>query len=398
MELLSRLFLRPRGVRSCILCLTSEPKNSAYFWQLKSSTGSDAQCGKYFVDNSLKCIMAAVICAGLGLKKTMFSTFDRLVFKAAWRNRAKISRRPKIAVVGNCHSQGIAYAMAMAVPEFHVESFCIELGSKVSVHMLARVLSDYDFVFMNEIQEGYIRGGGSTALISLLPRARLLPSIAFSAYHPDLIYINISNQGGAPITSPTGYYHSAIAYYAFRRGYTPIETASLFCAKTYSELGYFDTWGSAQKAFEDECKKFGFDLGQEFLNWTRRGIFMYSVNHPKAFVLLDVARKALQSVGVCTRPELTEHFLVDRLSSAEVFPVYPEIAAHYSDVGEMIFRCRRFNLEKGEVRFLNLDTYINECFKHYGSFKGCKLVSQRIDRWLADTSFGHAMDLLVTNM
>ena len=57
---------------------------------------------------------------------------------------------PRIAVVGNCQSFGIAYGMKLLIPHAHVDRFTIVRKGVTTLDMLAKTLAGYDHVFSLE--------------------------------------------------------------------------------------------------------------------------------------------------------------------------------------------------------------------------------------------------------
>ncbi len=110
---------------------------------------------------------------------------------------------------------------------------------------------------------------------------------------------------------------------------------------------------------------------------------MYSVNHPKLFVLADLAAGALASCGVTADPQLCEDYVPDNVKLGAVWPVYPEIAA-------------RFGLN-GSYRFKGNSSYdsTNPCFdlrefveKSYALYRRDDLATMlcpRVEAWKSDS-------------
>ena len=106
---------------------------------------------------------------------------------------------PRIAVVGNCQSFGIAYGMKLLAPHAHVDRFTIVRQGITTLDMLAKTLSSYDHVFSLEFQPGFVRGGGWEELKVRLPNVAPIPSIVFSGFHPDTIAIWTSSIASSQI-------------------------------------------------------------------------------------------------------------------------------------------------------------------------------------------------------
>ncbi len=139
------------------------------------------------------------------------------------RLRGREKGAPRIAVVGNCQSFGIAYGMKLLVPHAHVDRFTIVRKGVTTLDMLAKTLAGYDHVFSLEFQPGFVHGGGWEELKALLPDVAPIPSIVFSGFHPGTIYILDPTRSGYPIEGPTGPYHSAIALFAYLRSLPPVK-------------------------------------------------------------------------------------------------------------------------------------------------------------------------------
>ena len=180
----------------------------------------------------------------------LVSEIDLQVFHA-WRRRVlkKDSGSPRIAVVGNCQSFGIAYGMKLLNPDSTVHRFTIACRAWTNLDMLERTLRDYDHVFSLEFQKSFIKGGDWLALRDRMPSVIPIPSIVFSGFHPDTIYILDPTRDGLPLDGATGPYHSALALYGYLAGLTPERTIGLFNANVYRMLGYFDIWQPAADEF-----------------------------------------------------------------------------------------------------------------------------------------------------
>jgi hypothetical protein len=164
------------------------------------------------------------------------------------------------------------------------------------------------------------------------------PSLAFSAYHPDLILISDPTRGNQLVNCATGPYHSALALFAYRAGWPAEAALRLYRREVFAALGYFQVWRGAAEALLDQGRQFGLDLSADFLRWANRGCFMYSINHPKPHVLYDIARKLLRGVGLTSEPIDFDTYAVDDIVRGYVFPVYPEIAEFYGVSGSYIFK------------------------------------------------------------
>ncbi|MBX3526550.1 MAG: hypothetical protein KF904_10135 [Rhodoblastus sp.] len=288
---------------------------------------------------------------------------------------------PRIAVVGNCQSFGIAYGMKLLVPQAHVDRFTIVRKGVTTLDMLGKTLSNYDHVFSLEFQPGFVRGGGWEELKTLLPNVAPIPSIVFSGFHPDTIYVLDPTRSGFPIEGPTGPYHSAIALFAYLRGMSVEQTVSLYGAPLFEALGYFDVWEDSAREFLELARASGLDLSAELIRWSRSGPFMYSMNHPKAFVLFDVAKALLAKAGMKTDPVEFGDFAVDDIVRGVVFPVYPEIAERYGHRGSYLFKRSNYRLARFVGEFDDLRGFVEGSFAVYAKHERAQLMTPRMVEW-----------------
>jgi hypothetical protein len=292
---------------------------------------------------------------------------------------------PRIAVVGNCQSFSVAYAMKLLRPTAVVGHFPVLTRSRFGLKVLARTLATYDYVFSHEFPSGFIPGGGSDELRDLLDKTMFIPAISFAAFHPDCVYVN-EESAGPPVFSPLGSYHSALAVFAFRKGLSLEEANALFNENVFAALGYFDLWNASSAQLIDSAKQYGLDLSAEFAKWARRGIFMYTVNHPKPFVLVDLATKLLERLSLSVQDRDWEHYMVDDFidQSRPVFPVYPPIGAFFGCLGSYTFRITTTQHARTVADYMSLPQFLEGSYKNYDKLRGARLANRRVDAWLAD--------------
>ncbi|GAB3379114.1 hypothetical protein GCM10027432_04030 [Lysobacter fragariae] len=198
-------------------------------------------------------------------------------------------------------------------------------------------------------------------LASLLPdelpdrdKIWTIPVIDFNAYHPDILYLR---QGSSTFKGPMGDYHSAIAYASFRRGLSISDTAALFNENTYEQLGYFQYWDYERMRLLKKFKQAGLDLQSQFVNWSRDGAFMYSMNHVDVRCLHDVAKEILRVAG--KRAIYSDVLPHDNLLNGPVYPIYPEIGQRLGVTGSYHFKLG------GQYRFIQLGEFLAKCFDLY---------------------------------
>ncbi|MGD9658698.1 MAG: WcbI family polysaccharide biosynthesis putative acetyltransferase, partial [Methylocystis sp.] len=130
--------------------------------------------------------------------------------------------------------------------------------------------------------------------------------------------------------------------------------------------------------------RFDIDLSNELMNWSRRGVFMYSTVHPMSFTLFDLSKKLFEKIGLKFRTVNFNYYDIHDLARSEIFPIYPPIAKRYGAQGGYMFKLQNHHLATTVGDFLTLPQYIASCYKIYGKHDPAKLSNPRVDAWLAD--------------
>jgi hypothetical protein len=298
---------------------------------------------------------------------------------------------PRIAVIGNCQSYGVAYAMKLLDPTARVDHYSAVAKSHANIGLLARTLATYDCVFSQDFPDHIVRGGDSRELFQRLNNVTPFPTISFAAFQPDLVYLLDAAQGNKALAGPLRPYHSALAAFSFRVGLSLEEANALFNRDVFEAVGYFDVWNAAAREFLDNAKRYDLDLSSDLMNWSRRGVFMYSIVHPKSYVLADIARRLFVKTGLAIRNENFDDYAIDDLSRAEIFPVYPEIAELFGVRGGYLFKRGNFHISDGVGEFLTLPQYLSGCYEVYKRARPSQISHPRVDGWLRDEAFSRQL-------
>jgi hypothetical protein len=313
------------------------------------------------------------------------SNLDRRVL-ATLKGAAVRRQQPglRIAVLGNCQSFEVAYAMQLLNGRATVHHYPIQTKAKITGNMLVRALRTYDRVFLHDFGEGFVRGASSDFLCSEVANVTRYPSLLFGAYHPDSIFVQDRSRGDAFVSGPIGQHHSALALFAYRAGFTAESALRLYQREVYELLGYFDLWEPASTQFLEVTRSYGIKLDSDFIGWTRLArSFMYSINHPKAYVLFDLARHLLDQAGIPWKPLDFDHYAVNDLARDTIFPVYPEVAERFGIAGSYIFKApsaSRGGLNIGT--FWDLQAFVRESYRVYARHDGEALTNERVQAWL----------------
>ena len=290
-------------------------------------------------------------------------------------------RGPRIAVIGNCQARGVAEAIRILVPGVEVSTIPMSGLGRGGLDAFAASLAPCDHVFSQPFPAGFFREGGSEALAARLPRLRLFPAIVFTAFHPDAVYVGdlaaLARMRLVP--SPLGTYHSAIALYGHLRGLPAERILALFREEVFARLGYLDAWDAAAADLIASSRAIGFDLSGDLLRWSRRGLFMHNINHPRLSVLGDVAARLLREAGLAPRQVPVEAYAPDVLLDDPVWPVYPPVATLYGLSGGYAFKRRR----RGEAppSVLGLDAFVAESLALYRTQPRAALTCHRVAHW-----------------
>jgi hypothetical protein len=131
-----------------------------------------------------------------------------------------------------------------------------------------------------------------------------------------------------------GVVHSRIAAGAFLQGKSIEQAATLFNNEHYKKLGYYDVMAEDKQRIIDRFAKAGLDIRELFEVWQQNGNFLHIPVHPDVRVFFDIIHLALTNAGLAQdiSPDLLAKAragMHDYLAEGCLWPVYPEIAAHF---------------------------------------------------------------------
>ena len=304
--------------------------------------------------------------------------------------RVRTARRapgsPRILVVGVCQGAAIARAMRFLIPEADV-TFVSAFKAAREFPRIRDLLAEagrHDAVFSN-IYLPPFRDGGTIETLRAHPRTVLIPTILFSAFHPDLVHVGVQDAArlGGLTHGPMGHAHSALALFGFRAGLAPEQTERLFARPVYERLGYLDGWAASVAHLRMLGGQAGYDLDGLVARWARRGCFMHSVNHIKMHVAADLARGLLDKAGFAYGDCDLDAYLPDDLGGFGSWPVYPEIAEHYGVPGSALF-LKAATPRTGPARTMTRREVIAKSFDAYARCPRESLTCERVEAWLAD--------------
>lgn len=280
--------------------------------------------------------------------------------------------KAKLLFIGNCQKNLMAKMAELLA--FDVEVQIIHSGHirSFGARKFLIELHESDIVFtqpligdaFGEFEEGALESIGKPLL--------KFPSLTFTGYHPDTVYLDSGKQ-----SSPIGDYHSAIAALAHHFKYDSDTALKLYCGDIYSGLGYYDMFDSEVSRLAMSLNKFGIDLGVNIPDLMRSGRMMHTVNHPTATFLSIFTKALLKLAGIKTRNIDPAQYIVDNFPDSTVFPMFPEIASQIGIAGgSYLFKADLKTAKQGCLAY-DLADFVDESLSIYGSFSRKSLLNPR---------------------
>lgn len=240
-------------------------------------------------------------------------------------------------------------------------------GLRADVYVIHEITSDTEKLrsVLDASAHVFAQPGLKSAVpTDLAHKVIYFPSIAFSAYHPDLTFARGRRAGGdlEMISNPLSGYHSAIALFGYINGISLQDIVTFYHAGVYSRIGYFDQWDEARRQLLAEGDNCGMPLHGMFDKWTRGEAFMYSSNHPTLVVMEDIARELLRRIGVSRVNDSVHEMLQDPLKAMPIWPKYPPIAERLGLKGGMAFKLH------DPHGAMTLDKFVSVCYDGYAQY------------------------------
>ncbi|WP_419900293.1 WcbI family polysaccharide biosynthesis putative acetyltransferase [Roseomonas sp. USHLN139] len=274
----------------------------------------------------------------------------------------------RILIVGNCQTSTFRDATQVWLPRAEVVHYSSAASATATqAEAIAASIPSFDVALIHPIQEAKFGPLQKSALLKAAHRnLHLMPSLAFSGYQPDFLYIN--KPAGNPSVGPLGVCSSALAAAAFCEGMSVERTVRLFNSYVYSRLGYFSEFGGATKALAKQLIAFGLDGNCILAGWGGRS-FMHTPIHPKAYAISDLCHAILRKLELIddVSPELGDT-LGDRLINHPVWPVYPELGKRVGVRGCLLFRRALPAADGPPLKVYSLGDFVEASFSHFGTF------------------------------
>jgi GSCFA family/Polysaccharide biosynthesis enzyme WcbI len=300
---------------------------------------------------------------------------QRVPLKDQWAS----SKNTRVLVIGNCQVDGIASLMQAMSTQISTKSFLVSDGFVSGLkngNLDIKPFVDADLVFSHP-SDNWI-----SDLEILIPnfrnKVRHIPSINFSAFHPDCVYVQYKSQA---FSSPISHYNSSLIFHGWKNGFSHEETMRLFSSDVYDELGFYDYWDASHESLKNVWTQNGLELADKVNQWSKLGCWMHTINHPKLFVLADLARAALVREKIEPLPYV-ENYLQDELSDYSCWPVYPEIGRRLGipNLSQPYFKKGKSLCSADRpVSMLNLDEFVSQSFAIYSKYSKDELHCERLN-------------------
>lgn len=260
----------------------------------------------------------------------------------------------KIAVIGNCQSHPITLCLRALAPDVVATSIVAKRTTEITED-----LTLYDLVFTTLLDDARLED----AVPQLSGRIFQYPRITYTAFTPDLVY---AASGGEKMKSPMEDYHSSLIIYAWLHRLSARQTRALFCTEVFERLSFSEHRHLSYALMLREGEDIGWSMAPLLDNWEAAGRFMHTVNHPRLFVMADIARILAERSGISTQTTRPEDYIVDPLMYSCVWPVYPGLNPQWENFASYDFKLSCDVAFAGRpVKVLSLENFIDESLKAY---------------------------------
>jgi hypothetical protein len=286
--------------------------------------------------------------------------------------------RMKVLIFGNCQVSTVGRVMQAMTGG--IAATCVEttpgwLQAMASgEYDLGPALEGAELVFVQMV-------GAVTEMIrqrypAHAHKLRQFPLLNYAAFHPDCVYVSI--KGGGYLQGRMGDYHSSIAFWAWKQGWSWREALTLFNPHVYELLDFHSYDEVACKLLTEYGRQTGIEMAPLLHRWMSRGAWMHSINHPRLSVLADVTAELLRREGIDAMVPV-DAMVEDTLARFPIWPVYPPIAARMGCEGSYLFKIDRGSCTSDQpVIMLSLAQFVQASFKLYDSHGAGNLDCERV--------------------
>jgi ABC-type polysaccharide/polyol phosphate transport system ATPase subunit len=295
-------------------------------------------------------------------------------------SRRRMAERKTILVLGNCQARPFASCLQALCPE--ITFMGVELSSLLVQGCMRR---DRNLRARLDQYEWLVAHPEAARLIvdnfpDLGERVTRFPNVTFSAYHPDLVYVHATSDSiSKHLYGPLGHYNSAIALWGYQNRLSIDETVGLFNERTYETLGYFQFWQSSRQSLVNDGTDADMPLQDSVDRWSHRGVFMYSINHPKMSVFADIGEVVLRRLQL-PRVRQAGDYADNEFVRAPIWPVYPEVATRLGlEGGDYLFKVPEDAYAPDKpVVMLDLREFVGQSFNTFSQYRRDNLRCERL--------------------
>jgi hypothetical protein len=221
-------------------------------------------------------------------------------------------------------------------------------------------LTAYDLVFTTLLDDARLED----VFPQLSGRVFQYPRVTYTAFTPDIVY---AISGGEKVKSPVGDYHSSLILYAGLHGLSARETKALFCTEVFERLSFREHQSLSYALMLREGEAISFPMAPLLDKWQAGGRFMHSVNHPRLFVMADIARMLAERSGMSMQTTRPEDYVVDPLMHSCVWPVYPGLNPQWESFASYDFKVPWDLMPTAghPVRVFSLEAFIDASLQVY---------------------------------
>ena len=228
-------------------------------------------------------------------------------------------------------------------------------------------LDRFDKIFIHPFNDS--KGRFAKTKLEKNPSVFFIPNVVFSGFHPDCIHnISVRDKNSfscSPVSKNA--YHSKIVVNSFLRGLDEEECYSLFNPHFFSLMRYDQFYNNSVVVLSDLLKSCGLNAEYLLNKWLDNGCFMHTVNHPKSYVLIDIAIGLIEySFNVKSRNTqllytLVDDYLANDVSFAQIF--FNE--KYTVEPFQIFLRSKERSDTLGVSRPLDLKEFISESYQIY---------------------------------
>ena len=273
-----------------------------------------------------------------------------------------------LAILSNCQTAGLATAARRFSPDLEViELHVSQVATAAQREAITKTLRHADKVWCMPLDDRYDTLS-ENRIGQTLDNVLVLPIMLFFGFHPDLTYLP---EQARSVHSPLTEYHSTLIIASYLSGLDVHETTRMFNSLVYAKLGYTRAYERDLMAVMHTFRQHRLDIEPCLMKWRDRGCFMHSPNHPKSYVLDDLAKLMLDTSGLSVDSDCCTES-PDTLECHAQFPVYPELARRVGVSGSLRFKQA---VGQGETpQTISLQDFVE------GSFAGYARVPAKILR------------------